>query len=112
MKDIQTSRRAFLKGSTGTVGALAMPFALAMPATVSVPDDDRIRAQKAFIKAVLHKHVQGSDRIRRQHVEAFAQRFGEIHGLIDYHQHCGGLVGEYRLTRLFVRSLYLTGAQA
>ncbi len=106
MRDIRSTRRAFLKGSTGALGALAMPVSIAAPARDA--EDEQIKAQKAFLKSVLHKHVKRSNHIQRKHVDAFTQRLCEQHGLVDYRQQYSGLVGEYRLTRLFVRSLYLS----
>lgn len=113
MREFQTSRRAFLKVSGGTVGALAVPAAFAMPRGHG--DAAELGRQASFLRSVLHKQVNHSDTIRRKHVDKFVAQFGETYGLVDYRGLYSGLVGEYRLTRLFVRSLHLasrTGGMA
>ncbi len=106
MKSVQTTRRAFLRGSTGTLGALVLPVPLVCAGEDA--DDPALREQQAFIRSVLHKQVSRSGTIRRHHVNAFARGFNKTYGLVEYRDIFGGLVGEYRLTRLFVRSLQLS----
>lgn len=103
MKDTQTTRRQFLKVSTGTVGVLASPVSMAW--AKQHRDASELDAQSVFIKRVLNKNVRRSNRIHRKHVAAFAEKFGETYGVVAYRELYSGLVGEYRLTRMFVRSL-------
>jgi len=101
------TRRAVLKASSSVAGVIAIPTTL-IPFSAVDAGDPRLAAQMAHIKAVLHRHTARSEKIRRDYVNAFARRFTEEHGLVDYKRHYSGRVGEYQLTRLFVRSLYLS----
>ncbi len=104
----QTSRRALLKATAGLGAIVAVPMTL-HGADVDT-DDPASRAQKAFIEAVLHKHTGRSRAVQRQQVTLFARRFTEEYGVVDYRQMYSGIVGEYRLTRLFARSLHMSAA--
>lgn len=103
-----TSRRALLKASAGLGAIVAVPMALT-GAEIDT-NDPASRAQKAFIEAVLHKHTGRSQAVRRQQVQLFARRFTEEYGVVDYKQMYGGIIGEYRLTRLFARSIHKSPA--
>lgn len=103
-----TSRRALLKASAGLGAMVVVPMTMRGAAVDT--DDPASRAQKAFFEAVLHKHTGRSLAVQRQQVRLFARRFTEEYGVVDYKQMYGGLVGEYRLTRLFARSIHKSPA--
>lgn len=106
MTKTKTSRRRFLQGSVGIMGLAAVPLTLSQrqDETLSVAE----RAQIAHIEAVLHKQAGRSRQLRIEHIRVFARRFTEEYGVVDYRQRYSGLVGEYHLTRLFVRSVQLS----
>jgi len=108
MFNTNTSRRALLKASAGLGAIVAVPMTMS-GADVST-DDPASRAQKAFIEAVLQKHTGRSRAVRPQQVTLFARRFTEEYGVVDYKRMYGGIVGEYRLTRLFARSIHKSPA--
>ena len=103
-KLLKTSRRGFLQGSVGAAGLIALPLG----ATVSVTENEsaEVRAQNAYIEAVLFKHTGASRQINKDKIRVFAQRFTQTYGLVDYRRMYSGMVGEYQLTRLYVRSAY------
>ena len=100
-----SSRRDFLKGSAAAAGILVVP----MVATAKTRPTDSVdeRAQKAYLEAVLQKHTGRSRKLNQTQVRHFAQRFTEEYGVVDYKALYSGIAGEYRLTRLFVRSTRL-----
>lgn len=102
-----TSRRNFLKGSASAAGILVVPMAAASRSTATLSDSIEERAQKAYLEAVLHKHTGRSRKLNAKQVRLFAQRFTEEYGVVDYKTLYSGIAGEYRLTRLFVRSTKL-----
>lgn len=101
------SRRRFLYGSAGAAGLLVMPHAAGSWAPANASDSPEEYAQKAYIEAVLVKHTGCSRRLNKRQVRTFADRFTQVYGVVDYRGMYGGIAGEYRLTRLFVRSAKL-----
>lgn len=104
MLNKKTSRRALLKSSAQVAGlAAATPtlgWALGQPDETS-PET----AQKRFIEAVLKKHASKSRTATVEEIREFAERFTEVNGVVDYKGMFSTISGEYRLTRLFVRSV-------
>lgn len=105
MLNKMTTRRDMLKVSAGITGAAVIPATILSWDALDAADP-RIAAQAAHFRKVLHKHTQGSQAIHRKHVNAFIKRFCERYGLVDYQANYTGLHGEYRLTRLFARSVF------
>ncbi len=102
-----TSRRNFLKGSAGAAGILVVPMVAAKGHEPGLTNSVEERAQKAYLEAVLHKHTGRSRKLNARQVRVFAQRFTEEYGVVDYKALYSSIAGEYRLTRLFVRSTKL-----
>lgn len=107
-KPLKTSRRAFLQATAGLGAVVSVPLALTEP----LPDfdDPAARAQVAYIEAVVHKHLGRSRQVQTRSIRVFAHRFTQHYGVVDYKTMYGGIVGEYRLSRLFARSLYTSQA--
>ncbi len=97
------SRRGFIKGSAGIAGLIAAPAVLKITGESREGND----AQISYIESVLLKQIKSSKKLQKKHVQDFARRFTEEYGQVDYKKLYSGLAGEYRLTRLFVRSAYL-----
>ena len=112
LKTKMTSRRGFLQGAAGVGGVMVVPLSMAKPLRSEAFDSPAERAQIAFIEAVLHKHTGRSRKLKNAQVRLFAQRFTEEYGVVDYKSLYHGIAGEYRLTRLFVRSTRLPAATA
>lgn len=102
-----TSRRNFLKGSAGAAGILVVPMAAAKGLEFGPTDSLEERAQKAFLEAVLQKNTGRSRKLNSKQVQTFARCFTEEYGVVDYKALYSGIAGEYKLTRLFVRSTKL-----
>ncbi|WP_373084841.1 twin-arginine translocation signal domain-containing protein [Zhongshania sp.] len=98
------SRRSFIKGSTGLAGLMMAPGVLKINGARCAD----LNAQIAYIEEVLLRQTKTSKKLHKKHVQIFAQRFTEEYGQVDYKSIYSGLAGEYRLTRLFVRSASLT----
>jgi hypothetical protein len=105
MLNKMATRRDVLKASAVIAGAALVPTALLSSRSMPTADP-QARGQIAFIKAVLQKHTRGSQLINRKHVNDFATAFTEKYGVVDYKGHYSGLHGEYKLTRLFARSIF------
>ena len=105
-ENLKTNRRSFLQGSMAAAGWIALPVsAKAIPAEEESVD---VRAQNAYIESVLFKHTGASRQLNKDKIRVFAQRFTQTYGLVDYRRMYSGTVGEYKLTRLYVRSAYKT----
>lgn len=102
-----TSRRNFLKGSAGAMGIAVVPMVVGHGDALSPQWTAEERAQSAYLEAVLQKHAGRSRKLGMAKIRLFAQRFTETYGVVDYKSLFGGVAGEYRLTRLFVRSTKL-----
>lgn len=120
MLNKKISRRSLIKTSTtGLMGLAAAGSALSMGLdksdlfesvdknATSTQKQDQIR----FIQATLIKRAANSKTVTPEEIEAFAVRFTEVHGVLDYRSLFSNLDGEYRLSKIFVRSLR-TRAQA
>lgn len=105
---LKTSRRAFLQATAG-LGAVVSVHLL-MADCVPEFHDPASRAQVAYIEAVVHKHLGRSSQVHGASIRLFARRFTQQYGVVDYKAMYGGIVGEYRLSRLFARSLYASQA--
>ena len=100
----KTTRRAFLQATASLGAIVSVPMAFSDPEPVlSNPEQ---RAQAAYIEAVVHKNLGRAREVPSQKIRLFALRFTEHYGVVDYKKMYGGIVGEYRLSRLFARSLY------
>jgi len=108
-----TSRRDMLKVSAALAGAASvMPSSLTAGTNASnsanLAPSVAVEAQNRFIQQLLIKHAAGSKTTRPEDIEAFAKRFTEINGVIDYQAEFSTIDGEYRITRAFVKSLRVT----
>jgi len=98
------SRRRFIKGSAGVAGLVMAPAVL----KINGASGADLNAQIAYIEEVLLRQTKTSKKLHKEHVQIFARRFTEEYGQVDFRGMYSGLAGEYRLTRLFVRSASLT----
>ena len=111
MLNKMATRRDVLKTSAIIAGATLVPTALVNWSSANSISslnlvDPQVRGQVVFIKAVLQKHSRGSVVVNRKHVNEFATRFTEQYGVVDYKRFYSGPHGEYKLTRLFARSIF------
>ena len=103
-------RRRFLRNSAAVAGAAVVAPTVAMgkqnkvkrqtPENLSAHD-----AQQQFIKDVLNKYAAKSKRVDQAHIEAFSRGFVEQNGEQDYQQIFKGVHGEYKLVKLFMKSM-------
>lgn len=110
MLNKQISRRTVLKASSTLAGAAALAAAGAWKLSDGTPGTPGARkvAQISFIESVLKKHSAGSKTVTEAEIQAFAARYTEVNGVVDYKRLFTGIGGEYRLTRIFVRSVRST----
>ncbi len=107
MLNKKTSRREVLKAGGKIAGvAAAVPAATwALGKSDSSSGGTPETAQIRFIESVLAKHAAKSKTVTRKEITEFATRFTEVNGVVDYQKQFSTLSGEYRLARLFVRSV-------
>lgn len=105
MTESKTTRRDMLKVSALFAGAtLAPTMSLAQKSSSS----NDAEAQQRFIQQLLIKHAKGSRTTSPEEIEAFAKRFTEVNGVVDYQALFANIDGEFRLTRAFVKSLRIS----
>jgi len=110
--ECNTQRRALLK-NTATVAGLATitpAISFAGGATSKSVLIDKSKAeiesdQHRYIVSVLNKYAAKSTRVTAQHIDRFATGFIEMNGDINYKQTFSRLDGEYKLVKLFMKSL-------
>lgn len=109
MLNKKTSRRSLLKASGQvaglTIAAPGIGWALSRGTDKAERPSDEEAAQCRFIEAVLKKHTANSSTTSVEEIREFAERFTQTNGVIDYQREFATISGEYRLTRLFVRSV-------
>lgn len=103
-------RRRFLRNSAAIAGAAAVvpSIAIAKKNKVSVQLEEPragYDAQQQFIKDVLSKYAAKSKRVDQAHIDAFARGFVEQNGDQNYQELFKGLHGEYKLVKLFMKSM-------
>ncbi len=103
-------RRRFLRNSAAIAGAAAVvpSIAIAKKNKVSVQLEEPSAgydAQQQFIKDVLSKYAAKSKRVDKAHINAFARGFVEQNGDQNYQEIFKGLHGEYKLVKLFMKSM-------
>ncbi|MFT7403217.1 hypothetical protein [Zhongshania sp.] len=106
MNNKMISRRRFIVGSTGAASLMLIPTISFLKGNSG--DTSGAYAQRVYIETVLLKHTKKSKKLHQKHVQVFAKRFTDQYGEVDYKTMYSGLAGEYRLTRLFVRSAHLS----
>ncbi len=105
MLNRKTSRREMLKTSAQVAGLAAATPAISWALSQQGEAANPATAQRQFIESVLKKHAARSKTTTSEEIAEFAVRFTEVNGVVDYKKMFGTLSGEYRLTRLFVRSV-------
>jgi len=107
-----TSRRSLLKNSAIVAGVATITPAVSFAGTKAGEDIliDKSAArvkldQHQYIVSVLNKYAAKSKRVTAVHIDRFAKGFIEMNGDIDYKQTFNKLDGEYKLVKLFMKSL-------
>ena len=104
MLNKKTSRRALLKSSAQIAGLAATVPVVGWTLGEQLEATPET-AQKQFIEAVLKKHASKSQTATLEEIREFAERFTEVNGVVNYKGMFSTISGEYRLARLFVRSV-------
>lgn len=115
-KDIKSSgvhdagRRRFLRNSAVVAGAAVVIPSVAMSKQSKTQTEVQetlgtYDAQQQFIKDVLGKYATKSKRVDQAHIDAFARGFVEQNGDQNYQQIFQGVHGEYKLVKLFMKSM-------
>lgn len=104
------NRRRFLRNSAAIAGAAAVVPSIAMAkknkaSTQLEKPSLGYEAQQQFIKDVLSKYAAKSKRVDQTHIDAFARGFVEQNGDQNYQQIFKGVHGEYKLVKLFMKSM-------
>ena len=111
-----TARRALLK-NTATVAGLAtispaISFASSQPSNKTLVEktkaelaSDYQQEQHQHIVSVLNKYAAKSKRVTAEHIDRFATGFTKMNGDLNYKETFKNLDGEYRLVKLFIKSL-------
>jgi hypothetical protein len=110
--DCNTSRRKLLK-TTATVAGLvtispAISFANGKPGEDTQVGNKVAHTQSdqhQHIVSVLNKYAARSKRVTPRHIDRFATGFIEMNGDINYRETFKNLDGEYKLVKLFMKSL-------
>ncbi|GEM_PF-1368752 len=107
-----TSRRKLLKGTATVAGIAAIAPAISFANGASSEDMNVVKSAEEirseyhrYITSVLKKYAAKSKRIKPEYIDGFAKGFIELNGDINYEQTFKGLTGEYRLVKLFIRSV-------
>ena len=103
-------RRRFLRNSAVAAGAAVVIPTVAMGKQNKTPlqaqeNLSAYDAQQQFIKDVLSKYAAKSKRVDQAHIDAFARGFVEQNGDQNYQQIFKGVHGEYKLVKLFMKSM-------
>lgn len=109
MKDMlekTISRRSFITASASIAGLGALSSGLGMG--LGLLDSSKIDEQQKFMSQVLTRYTGHSDKIKPEYIELFTARFTEVYGAVDYQVLFGGPIGEFRLIKLFLRSVFRT----
>jgi len=116
-KACDTSRRSLLKNSAMVAGVATITPAISFAksdagkaahagAGQSLKAGTNVRAdQHQHIVSVLNKYAAKSKRVSAEHIDRFATGFIEMNGDINYKETFKRLDGEYKLVKLFIKSL-------
>lgn len=106
------TRRKLLKKTASVAGVAAVAPAITFAGTnakseAEIPKsaEDIQVAHERFVAKVLNKYASKSKRIKPEYIDGFAKGFVKLNGDIDYRETFKGLGGEYRLVKLFIRSV-------
>lgn len=112
LTSLDTSRRSLLKNSAKVAGIAAIAPAVSFAGTKLGGDLSPTSSQaelrdpqEQYIIDVLQKYAAKSKRIKTEHIEGFAKGFVELNAGTDVSRQFDGLTGEYRLVKLFIRSV-------
>lgn len=106
-------RRQFIENTSLMAGLAVVTPAVSfsarsncVAASESTLSAEEMRSQhERFVAKVLNKYASKSRRIRSEYIDGFAKGFVELNGSIDYENTFEGLTGEYRLVKIFIRSV-------
>ena len=107
-----TSRRSLLKNSAMVAGVATITPAISL--TGSKGGDEilidksstQVKSdQQQYIASVLNKYAAKSKRVTAEHIDRFATGFIKMNGDLNYKETFKNLDGEYRLVKLFMKSL-------
>lgn len=104
MQDKTISRRSFMTASASITGLAALGAGL--PLGAKLLSSDETKAQKRFMTKVLDRSTAQSKRSSPEYIDLFVDRFAEVYGVVDYKEVFSGPFGEFRLTKLFLKSVY------
>lgn len=107
------SRRQLIKNTSLMAGLAVVTPAVSFATSNNdeedsgpAPSAEELRGQhERFVAKVINKYASKSRRIRPEFIDGFAKGFVELNGSIDYENTFKGLTGEYRLVKLFIRSV-------
>ena len=113
MASFDASRRTMLKKTVAVAGVAAVAPAVSFASSSNKKDDAELdnspqgvqARREKFVSKILRKYASKSKRIKPEYIDGFAKGFVELNGDIDYEQSFHGLKGEYRLVKLFIRSV-------
>lgn len=116
-KVCDTSRRRLLKNSAIVAGVATITPAISfatgdtskaeqMGEAQGLKSGAKVSAdQHQHIVSVLNKYTAKSKRVTAEHIDRFATGFIEMNGDIDYKETFKRLDGEYKLVKLFMKSM-------
>jgi len=112
MNACDASRRKLLKTTATVAGLAAISPAISLAkgkaaevGAVSTAQVSSRSDQHRYIASVLNKYAAKSKRVKPEHIDRFAKGFIEMNGDIDYKQTFNKLDGEYKLVKLFMKSM-------
>ena len=116
-KACNTSRRRLLKNSAIVAGVATITPAISlakgdanvagqMSEAQGVKSGSKVNSdQHQHIVSVLNKYTAKSKRVTAEHIDRFATGFIQMNGDIDYKETFKRLDGEYKLVKLFMKSM-------
>ncbi|MBW8184625.1 hypothetical protein [Shewanella nanhaiensis] len=107
MLNKKVGRRSVIKSSLSitAMAAVTPNIAIGMATQSEVLKPER-EASVEFIVQVLTKHTKRSKKVEQENIIEFAQEFVALNGDLNYKKEFAKANGEYRLVKLFIRSLH------
>lgn len=104
MLNITISRRHFMSASASVAGLAALGTGIGVG--MSMRNNASADGQKRYMTAILDRYTVQSARVKLEYIDLFVSRFAEVYGVVDYQDMFAGPVGEYRLIKLFLKSVF------
>lgn len=104
MQDKTISRRSFMTASASITGLAALGAGL--PLGAKLLSDNDAKAQRRFMTEILDRSTAQAKRSKPEYIDLFVSRFEEVYGVVDYKEMFSGPFGEYRLSKLYIKSVF------